>query len=123
MAQANGQGASLALTNNANSFTPQDSLTFIGNVYENLFDRAAESGGLPYSTSQIENGAVGLGATVLVIANGAQGGDSILLQNKITVASDFTKLTSAANVPTTSAFHAEAKAVLAARRELSPPQT
>jgi len=136
-AQAGGQSASVALTNIANSFAPQAETiaiypflstpspnfsnptvqawltTFVGNVYENLFDRAADSGGLAYWTGQIESGAVGLGASVLAIANGATGADAIMLQNKITVASDFTNLTNAANVPVTSALYAEAKTVLA----------
>ena len=136
-AQAGGQSASVALTNIANSFAPQPETiaiypflstptpnysnptvqagltTFIGNVYENLFDRAGDSGGVAYWTGQIESGAVGLGAAVLAIANGAIGSDAIILQNKITVAVDFTNLTTAANVPVTTALYAEAKTVLA----------
>jgi probable HAF family extracellular repeat protein len=132
-----GQSAAVALTNIANSFTPQAEtiaiypflsnpspnysdptvqaglMTFIENVYGNLFDHVADSGGLAYWTGQIESGAVGLGAAVLAIANGAQGSDATILQNKITVALDFTNLTTAANVPTTAALVAEAKTVLA----------
>jgi probable HAF family extracellular repeat protein len=132
-----GQSAEVALTNIANSFTPQPETialypflsnphpnysdpavqaglgTFIGNVYGNLFGHAADSGGLAYWTGQIETGAVGLGAAVLAIANGAQGSDVILLSNKIAVALDFTNLTSAANVPVTATFLAEARTVLA----------
>ena len=69
-----------------------------------------------YWAGQIESGAVGLGAAVLAIANGAQGSDAIILQNKIAVALDFTNLTSAANLGTTLATPAlvlEAKTVLA----------
>jgi len=136
-AQAHGQSAPVALTNIANSFAPQVETeaiypflgnpnpnfsnptvqagltTFIGNVYENLFDRAGDSGGVGYWTGQIESGAVGLGAAVLAIANGATGSDATILENKIIVALDFTNLNAAANVPTTSALVAEAKTVLA----------
>jgi hypothetical protein len=136
-AQAGGQSAAIALTNIANSFTPQPETialypflanpnpnyndptvqaglnTFIENVYGNLFGHAADSGGLTYWTGQIESGAVGLGAAVLAIANGAQGSDATILQNKIAVALDFTTLTTAAKVPVTAALVAEAKAVLA----------
>ena len=139
-AQAGGQSAAVALTNIANSFAPQAETeaiypflsnpnpnfsnptvqaglaTFVGNVYENLFDHAADSGGLSYWTGQIETGAVGLGAAVLAIAGGAQGSDATILQNKITVALEFTNLTSAANVGITSAPSAlvmEANIVLA----------
>ena len=90
-----------------------DFTTFIGNVYGNLFGHAADSGGLAYWLGQIESGAVGLGAAVLAVANGAQGSDATILENKIAVALDFTNLTAAANVPTTSALVAEAKTVLA----------
>ena len=93
----------MALTNIANSFAPQAETeaiypflsnphpnfsdptvqaglaTFIGNVYENLFDRAGDSGGVGYWTGQIESGAVGLGAAVLAIANGAIGSDATVL--------------------------------------------
>jgi hypothetical protein len=136
-AQAGGQSAAVALTNIANSFTPQAETqalypflsnpnpnfsdptvqagltTFIGNVYGNLFGHAADSGGLAYWLGQIESGAVGLGAAVLAVANGAQGSDATILKNKIAVALDFTNLTAAADVPTTSALVAEAKTVLA----------
>jgi hypothetical protein len=131
-----GQSEEVALTNIANSFSPQPETaalypflinpnpnysdpkvqagltTFVESVYENLFDRAADSGGLAYWTGEIKSGVLGLGAAVLVIANGARGSDAILLQNKIAVALDFTNLTSAANIPVTSSFLAEAKIIL-----------
>ena len=139
-AQAHGQSAAVSLTNIANSFAPQAETeaiypflsnphpnfsdptvqaglaTFIGNVYENLFDRAGDSGGVGYWTGQIESGTVGLGAAVLAIANGAIGSDATVLENKIMVALDFTNLTRAANLDTalaTPALVAEAKTVLA----------
>jgi len=137
-AQAQGQSAALALTNIANSFTPQAEtqalypflsnpnpnysnptvqaglISFVENVYSNLFGHAADSGGLAYWTGQIESGAVGLGAAVLSIANGALGADATIEQNKLAVALDFTALTSAANLAVNASYLAEAKAVLAA---------
>jgi hypothetical protein len=142
-AQAGGQSAAVALTNIANSFTPQAETvaiypflansnpnysdptvlagltTFVENVYTNLFAHAADSGGLAYWLAQIENGAVGLGAAVLAIANGAQGSDATILQNKITVALDFTALTTAANLPVNATFLAEARSVLSGVDSLS----
>ena len=127
-AQNNGQSASAALTNIANSFAPQqetDALypilstpnlnlqsagaqtalgTFLDNVYSNLFDRAADAGGKAYWLGQITSGAVGLGAAVLAIANGAQGTDAIEVQNKIAVALDFTTRTGAAGLGTISPY-------------------
>jgi hypothetical protein len=132
-----GQSAAVALTNIANSFTPQAETialypflsnpnpnysdptvraaltTFVENVYGDMFGHAADSGGLAYWTGQIESGAVGLGAAVLAIANGAQGTDATILQNKITVALDFTNQTAAAKVPVTPTLVAEAKVILA----------
>jgi hypothetical protein len=134
-AQTNGQNASVALTNIANSFAPQAETialypflgnphpnfsdptvqagltTFIENVYGSLFGHTADGGGLAYWLGQIESGAVGLGAAVLAIANGAQGADAIILQNKIAVAQDFTTLTTAANLPVNATFLAETKSI------------
>jgi hypothetical protein len=114
-----GQNGALALTNIADSFTPQPEtigiypflanvgtnlttptaqaglVTFIASVYQNLFARATDTTGAAYWLGQITSGAVGLGAAVLAIANGATGSDAIELQNKITVALDFTTRTSA----------------------------
>ena len=140
-AQANGQSASLALTNIANSFAPQaetDALypilgtpdlnlqtaaaqagltTFIGNVYSNLFDRTADTAGQAYWVGQITSGAVGLGAAALAIANGATGSDAIEVQNKIAVALDFTTRTAASGLgvtpPYPSSFLPAARSVLA----------
>jgi len=139
-AQANGESASTALTNIANAFTPQaESIalhpflasaggnlttptaqagltTFIAAAYENLFDHAADPAGAAYWLGQITGGAVGLGAAILAIANGATGTDATELQNKITVASDFTTRTSAAGLngtgSTSASFLAAARSVL-----------
>ena len=121
-AQAHGQGAATALTNIANSFAPQPETyalypilstpglnlqsgsaqaalgTFINNVYLNLFGRAADASGRAYWLGQVTSGAIGLGAAALAIANGAQGADAIDVQNKVTVALDFTTRTSAAGL-------------------------
>jgi hypothetical protein len=143
-AQAGGQSASVALTNVANSFAPQAETialysilaplasagsidlstptaqagltTFIGAVYQNLFNRAAESAGQSYWVSQITGGSVGLGAAALAIANGATGADAVELQNKIAVALDFTTRTNGAglgtNAPLAASFMTTARGVL-----------
>jgi hypothetical protein len=139
-AQTAGQSASLALTNIANSFTPQAETlalypflatpnlnlntptgqagltTFINSVYENLFGRAPDAPGEAYWVGQITSGAVGLGAAALAIANGAVGADAIEVQNKIAVALDFTTRTAATGLgetaPLTSSFLAAAHTVL-----------
>jgi plastocyanin len=139
-AQAAGQSASLALTNIANSFTPQpetDALypflampnlnlntpagqtglsTFITSLYQNLFGRVPDAGGEAYWVGQITSGAVGLGAAALAIANGATGTDANEVLNKIAVAVDFTTKTGAAGLGETaslpSSFLAAAHTVL-----------
>ena len=136
-AQNGGQSADDALKNIANSFTPQAETSalypFLGsgadltspasqaslsglldNVYGNLFGRAADAGGKAYWAGAISRGTVSLGTSVLAIANGASGTDATLLQNKVTVALDFTTRTAAAGlggIPTPSFVNA-AKAVL-----------
>jgi hypothetical protein len=121
-AQASGQSAGLALTNIANSFTPQPETlalypflgtpnlnlntpsgqagltSFVGSVYENLFGHAPDSVGQTYWVGQITSGAVGLGAAALAIANGATGSDATEVVNKIAVATDFTTRTTGAGL-------------------------
>ena len=121
-AQIAGQSAALAVTNIANSFTPQPETlalypflgsanlnlsspaaqtaltSFVGAVYQNLFGHAADLAGQTYWVGQITDGAVGLGAAALAIANGATGSDAIEVENKIVVATDFTTRTTAAGL-------------------------
>jgi uncharacterized repeat protein (TIGR03803 family) len=143
-AQSGGQTAAVALTNIANSFAPQPEtvaiysflaplvsggtinlntpaaqaglIAFIGSVYQNLFNRAADSAGQNYWVGQITSGAVGLGAAALAIANGATGADATEVQNKVAVALDFTSRTNTANLGTTaplaSSFVTAARSVL-----------
>jgi hypothetical protein len=139
-AQASGENASMALTNIANAFTPQTEtialypflataganlatptaqagLTiFIADVYQNLFDHAADPAGAAYWLGQITGGVVGLGSAILAIANGTTGTDATELQNKITVALDFSNRTSAAGLNGTgsssASFLAAARGVL-----------
>jgi hypothetical protein len=121
-AQNGGQSASTAVTNIANGFTPQAETlalypflasagtnlstpaaqagltTFIANVYQNLFAHAADQAGAAYWLGQITSGTVSLGSAILAIANGATGTDATEIQNKLTVALDFTTRTNAAGL-------------------------
>ncbi|HTC11243.1 MAG TPA: DUF4214 domain-containing protein, partial [Acetobacteraceae bacterium] len=129
-AQADGQSAALALTNIANSFTPQQETlalypflstpdlnlntpaaqagltSFISSLYENLFDRAPDAPGEAYWVGQLTSGSVALGAAALEIANGATGTDAIEVENKIAVALDFTTRTAAAGLGETATLPA-----------------
>ncbi len=139
-AQNAGQSAAVALTNIANSFEPQaetlalypflatpgldlNSSTgqqglgaFISSVYQNMFGHTADAAGKAYWVGQITTGAVGLGAAALAIANGAIGSDAVELQNKLTVALDFTVRTGNAGLgesgPLTAAYLSTAKFIL-----------
>ncbi len=92
--------------------------TFINQVYQNLFNRAADGPGLLYWQNQILTGAVSVGAAVYTIGNGATGTDATTLTNKITAATDFTQVTFADNLgastPLSSSF------LLAAHNAVAP---
>lgn len=110
--------ADYVLNNIANAFTPQaetlsiypflatpvDLLTttnlntLVNQIYENLFDRAAQSGDLSYWVPLLQHGTIYLGNAVIAIANGAIGPDLATLDNKITVASDFSSATGAVEI-------------------------
>ncbi len=85
---------------------------FINAVYENLFNSAADAGGLAYWQKQILTGAVSVGSAVYDIANGATGADATILTDKIDAGLYFTTTTLAANLgsssPLTSTFAAVA---------------
>ena len=107
-AQNRGQSADDALKNIANSFTPQPETQklypflnsakalgtdtqssisgFLDSVYTNLFNHVADASGKAYWTNQILSGQVGLGASILTIANGALGADDITVRSKINTA-------------------------------------
>ena len=120
-AQNGGQSAAAALTNIANSFTPQPETialypflgenldlttpagqaglnAFISSLYMNLFGHAPDSAGQWYWVGQLTSGAVGLGAAALAIANGATAADAVEVWNKVAVALDFTSRTGAAGL-------------------------
>ena len=75
---------------------------FINQVYQNLFNRAANSGGLAYWQGQILGGQVPVGTAVYAIANGALGTDQGILTDKIVAGQTFTSETFAANLGATS---------------------
>ena len=76
--------------------------SFVTQVYQDLFNRAPDSGGLAYWTSQLQtaNGNPhAVGQFILNVITGAQGPDASSIQNKVTVAQDFTDSLTAANLP------------------------
>ena len=69
--------------------TITDREEFVNAIYNDLFNRDVESGGLAYWVAELENGTISLGNMILAIANGAQdtgvGNDATILANKLEV--------------------------------------
>ncbi len=59
--------------------------TFVTAVYDNLFNRAPDAGGLSYWVSELDNGRVSNQNFILAVINGALDSDATILANKTTV--------------------------------------
>ncbi len=89
---------------------------FIGSVYQDLFDRAPDSGGLTYWQSQLESNLgnpQAVGQFIVNVISGAQGSDQTTLMNKITLADYYTQQLSNADIPYTSSAAALAHSSVA----------
>jgi hypothetical protein len=79
---------------NPTSATPTQITSFIGSVYTDLFNRAADTSGLAYwqnyLTTNLGNPQA-VGAFILAVIDGAQGSDQATIANKVTVADYFTE--------------------------------
>jgi len=64
-----------------NTFTD----TFISSVYQNLFNRKPDSGGLEYWRDELDSGKISKSHFILAVTNGALGDDAVLLENKTEV--------------------------------------
>ena len=64
---------------------------FVSAIYQNLFGRAPEEGGLKYWTDQLTEGKITRDMLPLAIANGAQDSDLTTEQQRITAADEFTQ--------------------------------
>ena len=82
--------ASFALQPEAAPLVAEQPAALIASVYQNLFSHAPDAGGAAYWAAQIASGAVSVGAAVLAIADGAQGGDASVLTYKVGAAGYFT---------------------------------
>jgi hypothetical protein len=90
---------------------------FVTQVYQDLFNRAPDSGGLAYWTAQLQtaNGnPQAVGQFILNVITGAQGSDASSIQNKVTVAQDFTDSLTAAHLPYNTAADQIAHSAIAA---------
>lgn len=73
------------------------SVALINNLYQQLFGRDAEAEGLQYWLDVLAEGTP-LASIAFEIAGGAQGGDATGLQNKVTLANQFTAAVAAGDV-------------------------
>ena len=64
----------------------------IDKIYDNLFGRDPDAGGLAYWTAQLESG-MSSGQLIVHIMSGAQGNDRVILENTTIVAQDWTATT------------------------------
>ena len=90
--------------------------TFIGSVYQDLFNRAPDPGGLAYWQNQLEanlGNPQAVGAFILDVISGAQGSDQTTIANKVTVADYFTQKLNSAGLSFTSAADTLAHSVVA----------
>jgi hypothetical protein len=90
--------------------------SFIESVYADLFDRAADSGGLAYWDSYLTNNLgnpQAVGDFILTVIRGALGTDQTTISNKVTVADYFTQELAAAGIGYTSAASTLAHSAIA----------
>jgi len=85
----------------ANGVVPneEDAATFINEIYNNLFGRDAEEGGLLNWTNHLVNGTFTAGEIIITIMEGAGPVDQTRLENRIDVALDFHDEAVANDVP------------------------
>ena len=73
------------------SFGDLGSSELVNNLYQQIFGRDAESEGLNFYTDRLDSGEATLASIAKQIADGAQGDDLLVLNNKIEVANYFTE--------------------------------
>ena len=90
--------------------------SFIGSVYEDLFNRAADSGGLAYWQNYLMANLANpqaVGAFILNVINGAQGSDQTTIADKVTVADYFTQALTSTGIKFTSSADVLAHSAIA----------
>jgi probable HAF family extracellular repeat protein len=96
--------------------------SFIESVYADLFNRAADSGGLAYwdnyLTTNLGNPQA-VGAFILTVINGALGTDQTTIANKVTVADYFTQELTSAGISFSSAASTIAHSAIASVTSVS----
>lgn len=70
-------------------FTGLNNDQIVAKVYQNLFGRAPDLGGLNYWSNELANGRATVADIVLAVAGGAQGTDKVAVDSKVTAAETF----------------------------------
>lgn len=68
----------------------KDNAAVVAEVYENLFGRVPEAGGMNFWVDALNRGATSVDNVVTAIASGAQGNDRVVYNGKVAVAVEFT---------------------------------
>ena len=74
-----------------NLYSGLNNTQIVNAVYSNLFGRTPDVAGLTYWVTQLDQGKLAIGNIADAINKGAQGTDAIIIDNKTTAATEFTK--------------------------------
>ncbi len=68
-----------------------DNRALVTEIYDNMFARAPDADGLNFWVNALNNGTISFDNVVSFIANGARNNDAVIVNGKVTVATEFTK--------------------------------
>jgi len=68
-----------------------DNRALVTEIYDNMFARAPDAEGLNFWVNALNNGTISFDNVVSFIAEGAQNNDAIIVNGKVSVATEFTK--------------------------------
>lgn len=71
-------------------YADMDNRAIVNEIYQNLFGRAAETGGLEHWAGLMDNGTISIDDVVVYIADAASGNDSVAFNGKVAAATLFT---------------------------------
>lgn len=71
-------------------YAGMDNRAIVDEVYQNLFGRAAETGGLEHWAGLMDNGTISIDDVVMTISSAARGSDSVAFNGKVAAATLFT---------------------------------
>jgi hypothetical protein len=104
-------------------FAAMDDEALVNNIYQQLFDRYADSEGLAFYVEGLRSGQYTLASIALEVYNGVQNLDALIVANKLTVAHAYTDHISENGLPYTSEQITDAKELLHSVRETNDSVT